>query len=49
MVSGLGETSEEIAEIRGVEEGGRRAAAGQRDPQGGLGFLRGGARPPTPV
>ena len=27
--------------------GERRAAPGERDPEGGLGFLRGGARPPT--
>src|SRR5690625_3443287 len=32
-----------------VEEGECRAASGQRDPEVGLGFLRGGARPPTQV
>ena len=44
-----GKTSEEIAEIRELKKENRRAAAGQRDPEVGLGFLRGGARPPTPV
>ena len=33
----------------GAEEGDRRAAPGQRDPEVGVGFLRGGARPPSPV
>lgn len=33
----------------GAEEGGRRAASGERDPQECVGFLRGGARPPTSV
>lgn len=33
----------------GVEEGDRRTASGERDPQDLLGFLRGGARPPVQV
>ena len=44
-----GKTTEETAESKEVEEGERRAAAGQRDPQVRLGLLRGGARPPTSV
>lgn len=39
-----GVTSEEAAEIK-REGRERRTAAGQRDPQGGVGFLRGRARP----
>jgi hypothetical protein len=33
----------------GAQAGERRAASGERDPQERVGFLRGGARPPTPV
>jgi Insertion element 4 transposase N-terminal len=32
---------------QGAEAGGRRAAAGERDPEGGVGFFRGRARPAT--
>ena len=40
-----GVTSEESAEIQAAQVRERRAAPGERDPQGGLGFLRGRARP----
>ena len=40
-----GTTSEESAELRAAEAGERRAQARERDPEGGVGFLRGRARP----
>ena len=43
-----GATSEESAEIKRLQAGDRRAAPGQRDPEGGVGFLRGRARPASP-
>lgn len=39
-----GTTTEESVQVKGTEEGSRRAQAGERDPQGGLGILRGRAR-----
>ena len=40
-----GTTSEESAELQAAEAGERRAQARERDPEGGVGFLRGRARP----
>jgi putative transposase len=42
-----GLTTEERARLKELERENRGAAAGQRDPQVRIGFLRGGARPPT--
>ena len=42
-----GTTTEESDELKRLRAGERRAQAGQRDPQGGVGFLRGRARPAT--
>ena len=42
-----GVTSDEAAELKRLKAGERRAQACQRDPQGGLGFLCGRARPAT--
>ena len=43
-----GLTSDERARLKQLERENAGAAPGQRDPEGGGGFLRGGARPPTP-
>ena len=42
-----GVTTAEAQRIRGARAGEPGAAAGQRDPEAGGEFLRGGARPPT--
>ena len=42
-----GVTTDERKRIAGIRAGKPRVAPGQRNPQVGLGFLRGGARPPT--
>ena len=42
-----GLTTDERARMKELREGELRAAPGQRDLEGGLGFLRGGARPAT--
>ena len=42
-----GVTTAERERIRELEAGEPGAAPSERDPQSGLGFLRGGARPPT--
>ena len=44
-----GTTTEEQRQDPPARAGGPRAAAGERDPEVGVGFLRGGARPPTAV
>ena len=44
-----GRTSEELAEIKELKAKVRRLESRQRDPQGGHGFLRRGARPPQPL
>ncbi|CAG6397431.1 hypothetical protein SCOCK_540032 [Actinacidiphila cocklensis] len=40
-----GTTTEESAQFKALNEGSRRVPAGERDPQGGLAFLRGRTRP----
>ena len=38
-----------VGRVEAVASGERRAAPGERDLEDGVGFLRGGARPPTAV
>jgi transposase-like protein len=44
-----GTTTEESVELKRLKREKRRAEAGRRDPQGGIDFLRGRARPATEV
>ena len=44
-----GTTTAEAARLGELRAGGSRAAPSKRDPAVGIGFLRGGARPPLPL
>ena len=49
LVTVLGSPSDEAARIKDLEQEVRRVASGQCDFEVGVGFFRGGARPPTEV
>ena len=44
-----GTTTAEAERIKALEQENRELRRGERDPQAGVGFLRGGARPPAEV